>query len=161
MSQATSQSSTAAAIRRLLLALLTFGIVATTTDLMLLDHHEDLRQYAPLVLNGLALAAIVWHVASGTAASVRALQVLMLFFLVAAVLGVTFHYQGNLEFQLEINPEQPAWDLFTKVIRAKAPPALAPGVMAQLGFLGLIYTYRHPALSPASAATTQPTGDHV
>jgi len=139
--------------------LLTFGLVATTTDLMLLDHHEDVRQYAPLVLNGLGLATIVWHVATGSAATVRALQVLMLFFILAAVLGVVFHYQGNLEFQLEINPEQSSWDLFNKVIRAKAPPALAPGVMAQLGFLGLIYTYRHPALTPASAAETHSTGD--
>jgi hypothetical protein len=29
-------------------------------------------------------------------------------------------------------------------VTAKAPPALAPAVMAQLGFLGLLYTYRHP-----------------
>jgi hypothetical protein len=74
----------------------------------------------------------------------------MLLFLVAAVLGVTFHYQGNLEFQLEINPERSSWELLKKVMQAKAPPALAPGIMAQLGFLGLIYTYRHPALSSSA-----------
>jgi len=153
------QPSTAGRIRRLLLLLLSFGIVATTTDLMLLNHHEDVWQYAPLVLNGLALATIIWHVLTGSAASVRTLQVLMLFFVLAAVFGVVFHYQGNLEFQLEINPEQPAWDLFKKVMQAKAPPALAPGVMAQLGFLGLIYTYRHPAITSASAQETHPTGE--
>jgi hypothetical protein len=36
--------------------------------------------------------------------------------------------------------------LFVKVVTAKAPPALAPGVMVQLGLLGLVYTYKHPAL---------------
>ena len=29
---------------------------------------------------------------------------------------------------------------------AKAPPALAPAGMIQMGLLGLLYTYRHPAL---------------
>jgi len=145
-----TQYSTLPAIRRLLLILLTFGILATTADLLLIDHHEDVLQYTPLVVNGLALATILWHVLGGGAASVRALQVVMLLFLVAAVLGVTFHYRGNLEFQLEINPERSSWELFKKVMQAKAPPALAPGIMAQLGLLGLIYTYRHPALSSSA-----------
>ena len=148
-----NDNATLATLRRLILILLTFGILATTTDLMLLDHHEDLRQYVPLVANGLALATILWHVAAGSAASVRTLQVVMALFVVAAVLGVTFHYQGNLEFQLEINPAQSSWDLFRKVVQSKAPPALAPGVMAQLGVLGLIYTYRHPALSSSVPVT--------
>ena len=152
-----SRTSTTTTIRRLILALVTFGIVVTTIDLMLLDHHEDFRQFAPLVANGFALATIVWHVASGSPRSVQVLRIVMLVFLLAAVLGVVFHFQGNLEFQLEINPEQSSWDLFSKVMRAKAPPALAPGVMAQLGLLGLIYTYRHPALVSSDSGTS--TGD--
>jgi hypothetical protein len=156
-----SPPQVAATIRRLLLALLTFGIVATTTDLMLLGHYEDIRQYTPLALNGLAFLTVLWHLASGSAASIRTLQGLMAVFVVAAVLGITFHYQGNLEFQLEINPEQSSWDLFNKVIRAKAPPALAPGVMAQLGFLGLIFTYRHPALTRTSEAVAHSRGDNA
>jgi hypothetical protein len=31
-------------------------------------------------------------------------------------------------------------------MKAKAPPALAPASMIQLGLLGLLYTYRHPSL---------------
>ena len=62
-------------------------------------------------------------------------------------LGIVLHYRGNLEFQLEIDATQSSWDLFRKVIHAKAPPALAPGAMTQLGLLGLVYTFRHPALS--------------
>ncbi len=30
---------------------------------------------------------------------------------------------------------------------AKTPPALAPGSMAQLGLIGLAYTYRHPDIA--------------
>ena len=146
-------------LRRLLLALLTFGMLTTTTDLILLEHYEEVRQLIPLGLNVLALAAIAWHVVVGGAASIRALQILMAMFIVAGAVGVTLHYQGNLEFQLEINPAQSSWELFNKVIRAKAPPALAPGAMAQLGFIGLIYAYRHPALTPAPARTAPSTGD--
>jgi hypothetical protein len=45
-----------------------------------------------------------------------------------------------------MDPSLSGWPLFVKVVTAKAPPALAPGVMVQLGLLGLVYTYRHPAL---------------
>jgi hypothetical protein len=33
-----------------------------------------------------------------------------------------------------------------KSITSKAPPALAPAAMIQMGLLGLLYTYKHPAL---------------
>jgi hypothetical protein len=150
--------SSMVAVRRLLLALLTFGIVATTADLLLLEHYEDPWQLVPLALNGLGLASIAWHVAAGGAATVRVLQIVMAGFLAAGLVGVALHYRGNLEFQLDINPDQTSWELFTKVMRAKAPPALAPGVMAQLGLLGLIYTYRHNGETSKGREDTRATG---
>ncbi len=36
------------------------------------------------------------------------------------------------------------WDLLEKVLHAKAPPLLAPGMMMQLGLLGLAYVYTDP-----------------
>ena len=62
------------------------------------------------------------------------------------IAGVWLHCRGNLEFQLDIDASQSAWTLFWKVLRAKAPPALAPGALIQLGLLGLVFTYKHPAL---------------
>ena len=50
----------------------------------------------------------------------------------------------RLDFQLEANPDLAGWALIKKLLRAKAPPALAPGVLVQLGLLGSIYGYRHP-----------------
>jgi hypothetical protein len=70
----------------------------------------------------------------------------MLLVMLAGGVGILLHYQGNAEFQLDVNPDLAGWALFAKVLHSKAPPALAPGVMAQLGLLGLIYTFRHPAL---------------
>ena len=70
----------------------------------------------------------------------------MVLFLFAGAAGMWFHFRGGAEFQLEIDPAQSRWNVFTKVMRAKAPPVLASGVMMQLGLLGLVYAYRHPAL---------------
>jgi hypothetical protein len=58
------------------------------------------------------------------------------------------------EFQLEVSPGLAGWELLRKALNAKAPPALAPGVMAQLGVLGLIYTFRHPAVRGSQGERT-------
>ena len=147
-------------LRWLLFTLLIVGLLVTGIDLMLLDHHEDVWQLIPLVLIGLALLVIVWHAARRTVTSLRALQAVMVLFIGAAAAGIVLHYRGNMEFQLELDPTLSSWELFNKVIRAKAPPAAAPSVMAQLGLIGLIYAFRHPLLRrPAETSHTIPKGD--
>ena len=132
-------------IRRLLLAILVLGLAGTAIELVLLEHYEDSAQLLPLFFIGLAFAAIVGHLVAAGPGSVLFLRAVMAFLVLSGVLGVVLHYRGSLEFQLEMDPTQSGWALFTKVLHAKAPPALAPGVMAQLGLIGLVYTYRHPA----------------
>jgi hypothetical protein len=141
-------------LRRLLLALLAFGLAGTGTELLLLGHYEGAWQFVPLGLVAVALVAIATHAMSGGAWSVRALRFVMALLIVAAAAGVVLHYRGNLEFQLDMDPTATRWELFKKVVRAKAPPALAPGALAQMGLLGLIYTYRHPALRRGDRVTT-------
>ena len=111
----------------LLLALLTFGLTGLGAELLALGHYEDSWQLVPLVLIGTALVVIVWHVFDRGAASVRALQGVLLFILIAGGIGVALHYRGNMEFQLDVNPDLSGWALFAKVLHAKVPPALAPG----------------------------------
>jgi len=135
-------------LRSLLLALICLGIAGLTTELVLLSHFEDAWQLVPLVLLAQGASAVVWQLLAPTAISTRYFQLTMALMAVAGVAGIVLHYRGNLEFQLEIDATQSSWDLFRKVIHAKAPPALAPGAMTQLGLLGLVYTFRHPALSP-------------
>jgi hypothetical protein len=69
----------------------------------------------------------------------------MLLFVLSGGVGIWFHYQATTEFQLEMDPALRGWALFRKAIVAKAPPALAPGAMIQLGLIGLAYTFKHPA----------------
>jgi hypothetical protein len=135
--------------------IIVIGLVGSLTELLLLQHYEDPWQFVPLALIGAALVTIAAHAVTGSATSLRVLRVLMAAFILAGGAGVVLHFRGNLEFQLEMDSTQSAWALFSKAIRAKAPPALAPGVMAQLGLLGLLYTYRHPALDGRAASHPQ------
>lgn len=142
-------------IRRFILAVLLFGMIGMVTELVLLSHYEDASQFIPLVLIVFALAVVAWHGARPSAGTVRALQAVMTLFLLAGITGVGFHFNGAAEFQREMDPSQAWWDLFKKVVRVQAPPVLAPGVMIQLGFIGLIYTYRHPALAGSGLPFTE------
>jgi hypothetical protein len=157
MGTGTSSGDSSMALRRWLLALLVFGLTATTVDLYLLAHYEDSKQLIPFVVLAGSLTGIAWHVASGTAASLRVLQLTMLLLVIAGGVGVVLHFRGTMEFQLEIDPSMSGFALFNKVMHAKAPPAMAPGAMTQFGLLGLLYSYRHPVL-----AYRQPTapGEH-
>ena len=139
-------SETDLRLRRLLLALLTVGLLGTGTELLLLGHYEDSWQLIPLGLVALSVVTIAVHAVTGSAGSVLALRGVMSLLVVAGALGVVLHYKGNLEFQIDMDPTASQWELFKKVIRAKAPPALAPGALAQFGLLGWAFTYRHPAL---------------
>jgi hypothetical protein len=140
-----TSGDTSLILRRFVLAIVVLGLLGTVTELVLLEHYEDSLQIVPLFFIGLALMTIAGHVVAPRAGSVWLLRAVMSVLVVSGVLGVVLHYRGSLEFQLEMDPTQSGWDLFAKVLHAKAPPALAPGVMAQLGLLGLVYTYRHPS----------------
>lgn len=131
-------------VRRVLLAILLIGLVGTTTELLLLKHDEDFAQFIPLVLIGIAFAAIAWHEVHRGTASLRLFQITMVLFVAAGFLGMYFHYQANVEFQKEVDPAIAGRELLVKAMTAKTPPALAPGSMSQLGLIGLAYAYRYP-----------------
>ena len=141
-------------IRRCLVAILLLGMLGTTAELLLLGHYEDPKQRIPLGLIAMTLAVLGWHAVAPRAESVRALQLMMLLFIGAGFVGTVLHFRSNMEFQLETDRSLRGRKLFWKVMQAKAPPALAPGIMVQLGLLGLAYAYRHPALSKSEPTTT-------
>src|SRR6267378_2599592 len=106
--------------RRWVLGVLVLGLIGTVTELILLEHYEQPLQFVPLVLIALGVAVLAWHaMRPGTAA----------------------HFNGSAEYQLELDPEMSTWDLLEKILHAKAPPLLAPGMMMQMGLLGLAYAY--------------------
>lgn len=130
------------AVRRFLLAILAIGMTGTAVELLLLKHDEELVQFVPLVAIGLGLAAMAWHLVRASRASLLALQVVMGLFLVAGLAGVFFHFRANLQYQREFDATLQGRALIWQALQAKVPPALAPGVLVQLGLIGLAYTYR-------------------
>ena len=139
-------------MRGMLLVILVLGIVGTGAELLLVGHFEDAWQLVPLVLFALALAGVVWHRVSRAAAAVRLLQAVMAAFVLSGGIGVYLHYDGNVEFELELDGERSGFTLFREAMSG-ATPVLAPGTMALLGMIGLVYTHEHPMLEELRTGT--------
>lgn len=139
------------AARRILLAILVLGVVGIMAELLLLNHIEHWEQWIPLGLGAATLLLSAAVVVTPTTGTIRLFQSLMVLLVISGAVGIYLHYGATTEFQLEMDPTLSGFALFKKAIVAKAPPALAPGAMTQLGLIGLAYTFRHPALPPRGA----------
>src|SRR5215470_10954550 len=131
-------------LRRWILGVLLLGLLGTVTELVLLEHYEQPLQFVPLILIVAALAVVWWELARRDVASRRAVQIVMALFVLAGFAGFAAHFEGSAAYQLELNPDMSDWELLEKILRAKAPPLLAPGMMLQLGLLGLAYVFSDP-----------------
>jgi multisubunit Na+/H+ antiporter MnhB subunit len=145
-----SPVATLVTLRRLLLGILLLGLIGTATELTLMGHDEDGWQMIPLVVLSVAIVASVVMLGTDARASIVPLfRGAMLLLMLSGAIGAVLHYRANMEFKREMDPSLGGVALFWSVIRAKAPPALAPGNMALLGLLGLACVYRldRPATS--------------
>jgi hypothetical protein len=130
-------------LRRLLGGILLLGMTGTFVELLLLGHDEGPIQLVPVVLLGSGVAVVSWHAWRQSRASVVAVRVLMLLFIAAGAAGMYYHFAANVEFQRETDAALHGTALVWRALEATVPPALAPGMMGQLGLIGLAYTYRH------------------
>jgi len=130
-------------LRVAILGVLVLGITGTVIELLLLEHDEADKplQFVPLILIAAGVAAIIWHLARPGPATLGTLSVVMVLYVLSSFVGFLAHFYGSAEFVLELNPEAGTWDILEKALHAKAPPLLAPGMMMQLGLLGLAYVY--------------------
>lgn len=142
------ESATLGALRGGLLIILVLGLVGVLAELLLLEHTEDPWQRVPIFLILGSLIIIGWHLAERRWVSTRFLQGMMALFVVSGALGLLLHFNGNVAFELEMQPSASGWPLIWAALTG-ATPALAPGTMVQLGLIGLAYTFHHPALRAA------------
>jgi len=133
-------------VRRLLGLVLAVAFVGTLIELVLLEHDETLAQIIPLLLLAAAVFLLLWVIVRPRPIAVTLFRAVMTLTIAGGVVGLVLHFRANLEFQRDLTPAAPVGELFWKVMAAKAPPALAPAVLAQLGCLGLIYAYRLPVI---------------
>ena len=131
----------------MLLGLLLLEMIGTAVELLFLQHFEDAWQIVPLALIAAVSLVLVWYGLRGSAASILTLRITMVIAVAAAAIGVALHARGAAEFQLDIDRSQHGPSLWLKILQSKTPPALAPGIMAHIGLLGLAYTYNHPSLT--------------
>ena len=138
---------------RLLGALLCFGAVGLIADLLLDGHYDDPWQFAPLVLlvAALVVTAAALRRAPGRRGR-RVLRVVMASCVAAGAVGVWLHYDGNTEFERERDPAIGGLALFREAVTG-ATPVLAPGALAQLGLLGLLFASTLPARDATDDST--------
>lgn len=144
MAERFPEPPTLTSIRRFLLIALAVGIAGTAGELLLLGHVESTAQWIPVVALGTAILVLVWHALAPGHGSVLALRLLMAGFIVAGIVGVALHYDGNAEFERELHPTDAGMTFIAHVLTG-ATPALAPGSMVLLGLVGLVHAYRHPS----------------
>lgn len=143
-------------MRKLILGLLIAGMAGLLAELYLLDHYDVLWQWAPVVALLAGLASAVAVAVRPAPATLRPFQVVMALFVVIGFVGVGLHLQGNLEFERDMDPSAGDLHLFREALSG-AFPALAPGALVQLGLLGLIHAWKHPALGRSGPAPTTPS----
>ena len=103
-----------------------------------MEHTEDLWQNVPLVLLALGCGIFAVLAMTGRAAVRRAFHAVMLLFAASGMAGAVLHYEGNVEFERELNPDSSGFSLFRDAMMG-ATPALAPGTMILLGAVGWAY----------------------
>lgn len=140
-------------LRQLLLLLVLAGAGGLLTELLLLEHYEDAWQWAPLVLLSAATVMCVVLLLRASAGAVRVFRVVMALCVIAGALGLWLHLQGNLEWEREQGEGLTGLAFYWEVLRG-ATPTLAPGALAQLGLLGLLWSWGHPAASRPNAFRT-------
>jgi hypothetical protein len=149
-SQPARESNTLATIRKLLFGTLVVGVAGTVGELILLGHTESPAQWVPLIALAASALAMIWHHSRPTPATVLVMQACMAIFIVAGVIGVGLHVNGNAGFERELHPDERGIEFVRKTV-AGATPILAPGSMVLLGLVGFAHTYRHPCMAdPAS-----------
>lgn len=138
-------TATLGTIRRWLMIVLLLSLAGTVVELFLLKHTDGAWQLAPVVLMVAAIPVLGWSVWGRSVASVRALQGVMALLVLCGVVGVILHFRGNLGYERESNPSLSGAELYRSALLGSTP-ALAPGAMIPFGMIGLLLTFRHPAL---------------
>lgn len=139
---------------RVLTLLLLFGAVGTLLDLLLLGHVEGWQQLVPVGLLGLGVLVFGWHLMAGHSVSLRAVRWLGWIYVASGLLGLWFHYEGNLEFEREMAPDAAGWPLLKEVLTG-ATPALAPGTMVWFGALALVIGWIGVRVADAPTVTRE------
>jgi ABC-type uncharacterized transport system permease subunit len=111
------------------------GSLGTGVELLLMAHTEGPWQKMPLALLAAGCFALLLYLVKPTRAMRRVFLGLMVILAMSGVSGVVLHFNGNLEFAKELDPELSGFALWGESLTG-ATPALAPGAMILLATIG-------------------------
>ena len=135
------EQPTAQTLRRFALALCLLGVVTTPIELVLMQHYNTKDQIMPFVFLGLAAIGVAAAWFRPNAKVLRGVRVLMVLVVLGSGIGVFEHLKANYR---DATRGGVVPNLIELVLTGVAP-LLAPGILAQVGLLGLAFTYKHPA----------------
>ncbi len=111
------------------------GSLGTVAELLLMAHTDGPWQQVPIGLLAAGCLALLVQVSAPREATRRAFLGLMVVFATTGVAGGMLHFNGNLEFARELDPELSGGTLLGEVMTG-ATPVLAPGTMVLLAAVG-------------------------
>src|SRR5262245_11116093 len=134
--------------------LFVFSLLGTTAELLMLDHRDSFTKLIPFGVFTIGIVVTALVAFRPTPLTLNVFRAVMLLFVATGIVGLYFHYRGNVEFELEMSPALKGWALIRGALTG-ATPTLAPGAMSQIGLLGFLFTWRHPAFTARRAAPSQ------
>lgn len=126
-------------MQKFILGIFLLSALGSCAELFLMDHTEGIWQWIPISLILTSFLMLIWMVTTKSAMSIKVFQGVMVLFVLSGLLGMSLHFNGNMEFELEMYPKLTGLDLAWKTLKG-ATPVLAPGSMIAMGLLGLVYT---------------------
>src|ERR1700746_960171 len=83
-------------LRVAILGVLVLGITGTVIELLLLEHDEADKplQLVPLTRIAAGVAALIWHLARPSPATLNTLQVVMVLYVLSSFIGFLAHFNG-------------------------------------------------------------------
>jgi hypothetical protein len=136
-------------IRPFLLLLALSMFAGSIVELLLQEHFGEPSQMIPFVVSGLGIAALVAVLIRPNPATIRMIRFVLLLVIGAGLLGIFFHLQGNVAFEMEIRPGAMLSDIWIEALMG-ANPLFAPGILVYAALIAAAATYHHPCLQQAT-----------
>jgi hypothetical protein len=139
-----SRTESTSLLRPLILVIMGIGTLGILGELLLLEHYKFDSQWIAVMLTLLTGVCTVILGFNPNARVMRVVQLALLLVVLGSAFGVLEHVKTNydrMENGSNVSSLSPIW----QALKGRAP-ALAPGALAQLGLLGLLFMYKHPNL---------------
>jgi hypothetical protein len=144
MAANSSDAETLQIVRRWVLAAIVAVLIATEAELIFVRHFGNNNgQMIAVVLTSTGLISVGWHAIARDTMSIVVFRFLMYLFLVFGIDGLMVHYNFAAHAVLKLHPALTGLPLLYATLSGDIP-LLAPGMLIQVGLLGLLYTFHHP-----------------